>query len=64
MDEYHFVDAIGSSLITTLQYLTKNQNIFVKEVHITAGKTVIKYEMITEYGIRVKEKFLLNDITK
>lgn len=62
MSDFRFVRGVASTLETTLDYITKDLNVIVKEVHIIPGKTTIKYEVITDNGFSQKELFFLNEI--
>lgn len=62
MSNFRFIRGVASTLETTLEYLTKDLNVIIKEIHIVPGKTTIKYEVITNDGFSQKELFFLNEI--
>ena len=64
MNEFYFLQFVASELTSTLDDLTGAVNILVKEVHIEPGKTIIKYELLTEDGFQLKEIDFPNNIKK
>ena len=64
MNEFYFMKILNSELLFTLKDMTAFSNVFIKEVHIVPGKTTIKYEILSEEGFKVEEKYLLNNIKK
>ena len=44
-----------------IEDLTKNTNIFIRDIHITQDTTVIKYELFSMEGFKKSEITLTND---
>ena len=64
MQEFHYLQFVSKELDVFLEELTGKTNIFIKEVHLEPGKTVIKYEVLSEEGFLTKELVFFNNIKK
>jgi len=64
MQEFYFLQFIAKELEVTLDDLTNKCNVFIKELHMEPGKTVIKYEILSKDGFFEREAVFFNDIKK
>ena len=62
MKEFYYLQFVTHELEAVINDLTGKSNIFVKEVHIEPGKSVIKYEILTIEGFQQKELSFFNNI--
>lgn len=62
MQEFYYLQFISEEVERVIEDLTNKCNIFIKEVHIEPGKTIIKYEFLCKEGFLQKELVFFNKI--
>ena len=62
MQEFHYLQFVTGEIECVIEDLTGKSNIFIKEVHMEPGKTIIKYDILSMKGFLQKELVFFNNI--
>ena len=64
MQEYKYMKFLAEELVFAIEEMTKPTTIFIKEVKIVPGESVIKYEVLSKDGFKTKQLSFDNNIKK